>query len=225
MSFGGWRVLVCLGAVLSISCSTPTEGPQREKPYAAGAGSASSRSADETKQRDARRKQSDQFSNIRLTTQHGEQVRFYDDLVKDKVVMVNLMYTTCTNICPGTAANLLKVHDAFGDRMGRDIFILSLSIDPEVDTPARLKRYWEVFGSKPGWLYLTGDYDEIDRLRHELGVYDLDPIIDADKTQHSGIVTFGNDRTNRWAALPALMHAEQMAATIARITWDGKWPR
>jgi Cu/Ag efflux protein CusF len=109
--------------------------------------------------------------------------------------------------------------------MGRDISILSLSIDPEVDTPDRLKRYWEALGSKPGWLYLTGDFDEIDRLRHELGVYDLDPIIDADKTQHSGIVTFGNDRTNRWAGLPALMHAEQMAATIARITWDGRWQR
>lgn len=214
----GWGVWVWLGAVLSMACSASFEEPQDS--YAA-----SSPGAEEPKQRGARRKQSDQFSNILLTTQHGEQVRFYDDLVKDKVVMINLMYTTCTKICPGTAANLVQVHAALGERMGRDISILSLSIDPEVDTPERLKRYWEAFGSKPGWLYLTGDFDEIDRLRHELGVYDLDPIIDADKTQHSGVLTFGNDRTNRWAALPALMHAEQMAATIVRITSDGKWQR
>ena len=219
----GWRVLICLGAALSISCSPATEEPQRPGTDAAVGGSASSRGADEPKQRGAGRKQSDQFSDILLTTQHGEQVRFYDDLVKDKVVIINLMYTTCVKICPGTAANLMKVHDVFGERMGRDVSILSISIDPDVDTPERLKRYWETFGSKSGWLYLTGDYDEIDRLRHELGVYDLDPIIDADKTQHSGIVTSGNDRTNRWIALPALMHAEQMAQSIARTTWDGEW--
>ena len=100
--------------------------------------------------------------------------------------------------------------------------MLSVSIDPEQDTPEVLKRYWETFGSKPGWYYLTGDYDEIDALRRSLGVYDLDPIIDADKTQHAGLITFGNDRTNRWSALPALMDARGIVETIRRITRDGE---
>jgi len=219
----GLRLAACLGALISLSCY-PSVGEQEPGDrYADVADSAASRPDDEAKRRGATRKRSDQFSDILLTTQHGEQVRFYDDLVKDKVVVINLMYTTCSKICPGTAANLVKMHRVFGERMGRDISILSLSIDPEFDTPERLKAYWEAFGSKSGWLYLTGDYDEIDRLRHDLGVYDLDPIIDADKTEHSGILTFGNDRTNRWAALPALMHAEQMAESIARLTWDDAW--
>ena len=96
--------------------------------------------------------------------------------------------------------------------------MLSISIDPSNDTPAVLKEYAGIYGHKKGWLYLTGDFDEIEDLRHSLGVYDLDPVIDADKTQHAGIITFGNDRTNRWAALPGLMDARQIARTIYRIT-------
>ena len=104
------------------------------------------------------------------------------------------------------------------------MLMLSISIDPEVDTPEALMRYAEIFdGPKPGWLFLTGHYAEIDRLRRSLGVYDLDPIVDADKTQHSGIITFGNDRTNQWAALPALMDSKGLAKTILRITRDPKW--
>ena len=220
-----WAVLVCLCAGLSISCSSQSEEPPAEGSNPAVAVSASSRSKDEPEQRIPRGKRSDQFANILLYTQHGEPVRFYDDLVKDQVVMINLMYTTCPTVCPATTANLAKVHKALGEWVGRDILMLSLSIDPEVDTPERLKRFWELFGSKPGWIFLTGDYDEIDRLRHELGVYDLDPVIDADKTQHSGIITFGNDRTDRWSALPALMHAEQMAETVVRATWDRQWQK
>ena len=113
----------------------------------------------------------------------------------------------------------MKDHKLLGDRVGRDILMLSISIDPKVDTPAVLRRYFKMYdGPKRGWLFLTGDYDEIDLLRHKLGVYDLDPIIDADKTSHSGLLTFGNDRTNRWAALPALMNSEEIVETILRIT-------
>ena len=177
--------------------------------------------------RGARRgKVSARFPNIVLRTQCDTPVRFYDDLVKDRIVIINFMYTTCSDICPGTSQNLEYVYEHLGTRMGREILMLSISIDPNTDSPARLRVYDETFGGpRPGWLYLTGDYDEIDALRRRLGVYDLDPIVDADKTQHSGIVTFGNDRTNQWAALPALMDSKGLARTILRITRDGKRKR
>jgi protein SCO1/2 len=165
-------------------------------------------------------KHSSKFSNIWLTTQHGKRVRFYDDLVKDKVVLINLMFTTCTNICPLNIVQLTKLHDLLKRRMGRDITMLSITIDPEVDTPETLNQYWQAFGAKPGWLFLTGKYAEIEILRRELGVYDLDPIIDADKSQHSGILTIGNDRTDRWLALPIMMHLRQLGVTILRNTQD-----
>ena len=175
--------------------------------------------------RGTRRKQSDRFSNIELQTQFGERVAFYDDLIRDKAVIVNFFYTTCAKICPGTAAQLAKMNDALGRWIGDEITMLSISIDPEVDDPARLKEYWEIFGSKPGWLMLTGDEDEINRVRRQMGVYDLDPVIDADKTEHAGILTFGNDRTDRWAALPAFMHRERMIETILHTTRDSEWHR
>lgn len=206
-------------AAFSLACE-PQSVVSREE---TGQDSEVASGAVEPSVRGDRRKQSDRFSNITLQTQHGESVRFYDDLVKDRAVVINFVYTTCTKICPGTTAQLAKINDSFGPWIGEAITMLSITIDPDVDDSERLKRYWELFGSKPGWLFLTGDYDEIDGLRRELGVYDLDPVIDADKTQHAGIVTFGNDRTDRWTALPVFMHRRLLAKTILDTTWDDQW--
>ena len=134
-------------------------------------------------ERTPRGKPSDKIPNILVVSQDNESYRFYDDLVKDRIVIANLMYTTCDGICPGTTRNLGRVHKLLGDRVGRDILFVSISID-EQDTPEKLKAYAENFGEKKGWYYLTGDYDEIELLRRRLGLYDLDPVIDADKTQH-----------------------------------------
>jgi protein SCO1/2 len=192
-------LLACLAAAFSSTFLVPEETPRQRGPV---------------------RKQSDQFSNVVLTTQHGARVRFYDDLVKDKAVIINLMYSGCGEICPANSAELARINDVLGSRMGRDITMLSISIDPVSDTPARLKGYWEAFGAKPGWLFLTGKPAEIERLRRELGAYDLDPQIDADPTQHSGFITVGNDRTDRWTALPLLMHRGQLVGTILKLSRD-----
>ena len=173
----------------------------------------------------AKRKQSDKFSNIWLTTQHGKRVRFYNDLVKDKVVLINLMYTTCTNVCPMNTVQLTQLHELLERWMGKDVTLLSITIDPENDDRRVLNEYWQAFGAKPGWLFLTGKFEEIERLRRELGVYDLDPVVDADKSQHAGILTIGNDRTDRWLALPIMMHLRQLAKTIVRNTHDKHWRR
>jgi len=198
--------------------TAPLKGAEATSP--AGAGSASPQlHSPPIRDPSGRRRQSDRFPNPLLITQDETPVRFYDDLVKDRTVIVNFMYASCSNICVPIAQNLGRVHKLLGDRMGRDIQILSLTIDSKVDDPAALRKYIEINGGdKEGWLYLTGDYDEIDRVRRSLGVYDLDPVIDADKSEHSGLITFGNDRTDRWAALPALMDSEEIVETVLRIT-------
>jgi protein SCO1/2 len=166
-------------------------------------------------------KMSDRFPNILLYTHDNKPVRFYDDLIKNKTVIIDFMWATCDDNCPVKTMNMVKVHRLLGPRVGRDILMLSISLEGKRDTPAALRQYMEHYGgAKPGWLYLTGDYDEVDSLRYSLGVYDLDPVIDADKESHAGIITFGNDRTNRWAALPALMNTRGIARTISRITRD-----
>jgi len=166
----------------------------------------------------ARQQMRRNLPNILLYTQDGEPVRFYDDLVKDRIVLINFMYTQCTGKCPPTTRSLVKVQDLLGDRVGTDILILSISLDPEVDTPQVLKAYADDFGAGPGWVYLTGQFDDIDMLRHKLGVFDPDPIIDADKTNHAGLLTFGNERTGRWAALPALLETDEIVRAVLRIT-------
>lgn len=182
-------------------------------------GSPSSRITDRPDGRIRTGKVSDRFPNNLLYTQDNKSVRFYDDLVKDRTVIIDFMYTTCEDDCPLKTANLAKVHKLLGNRVEHDILMLSISLDGKHDTPKMLGRYAERYGGlKRGWLYLTGDYDEVGVLRRRLGVYDLDPIIDADKASHAGIVTFGNDRTNRWAALPALMDSREMVRTILWIT-------
>lgn len=121
----------------------------------------------------------------------------------------------------------MKVHKHFRKRVGKDVFFLSISIDSNVDKPEVLAGYREAF-DRPwtGWYHLTGDYDEIESLRWILGVYDEDPVVDADKTEHAGIVTFGNDNTNWWAGVPALMDPILVSDAIIRIAGNPtKQPR
>jgi protein SCO1/2 len=157
------------------------------------------------------------IANPVLQTHEGKRVRFYGDLVKGKTVVINFMYSQCNGICPGITENLVKLQDAFGDRLGRDVFILSVSIDPKRDTPAALNEYAESLGTKPGWFFLTGQLDDITRLRRSLGLYDPDPVVDADRSQHSGVVVYGNDRLDRWAAMPGLTTPAFMASNILRL--------
>ncbi len=105
------------------------------------------------------------FPNTPLLTQDGEKVHFFDDLIKDKVVAINFIFTGCSDSCPVETARLRQVQKILGDRVGKDIFLYSISIDPYNDTPATLKRYAEKFGIGPGWTLLDGDADDIEQLR------------------------------------------------------------
>jgi len=172
--------------------------------------------------RPARGKTSDPFPDILVTDQHGQEFRFFEDLIKDRSVVVNFMFTQCALICPGTSSHLVRLHKAFDGAVGRELTFLSVSLDPQHDTPEVLHRYWQAFGELPGWHYLRGNYEEIELLRRRMGVYDLDPVVDADKTQHAGILTFGNDATDRWAALPALSTIVDLKETITRFSLGGK---
>src|SRR6476469_8995931 len=114
---------------------------------------------------------SNYFPNVTLTTQDGKKVQFYDDLIKGKIVAINLIYTTCKFACPLETARLAQVYRLIGDRMGRDVFFYSISIDPDTDTPAVLKEYAEKFHAGPGWLFLTGKKSDIDVISRKLGIY------------------------------------------------------
>ena len=215
---GRWGLWLCIPFTLSIFLLVDGGMSVAEESSPTGLLTASARSDENFGYPPLSGKTSDRFPNILLRTQENKPVYFYQDLVKDKSVIVNFMYTTCKGSCVPTTAKLAQIHKLLGERMGDDILILSISLDPAVDTPQVLKEYISQFGNYPGWYFLTGNYEEIELLRHRMGVYDLDPIIDADKTQHAGILTFGNDKTDQWAALPALMDHRGIVRTVLRIT-------
>jgi len=116
-----------------------------------------------------------------------------------------------------TTANLVQVQNALGERLGREVFIYSITLDPQTDTPEVLKQYAEGYGAKPGWYFLTGQDEEIQVLRRKLGIYDRDPVIDADKTQHIGLIVYGNEATGKWGAVPALLASERIVQAVLRV--------
>ena len=142
------------------------------------------------------------FPNVELTTHEGKKVRFYDDLIKDKIVVINFMYADCEGICPTITANLVQAQKLLGDHVGRDIFMYSLTLSPEKDTPEALKRYAKMHGVKPGWLFLTGNPDDIERLRRSLGFFTGNVKLDKDKSNHIGMVKYGNERREWWGMCP-----------------------
>ncbi len=137
------------------------------------------------------------FPNVILLTQDNQPVRFYDDMLKGKVVVISFMFTTCTSLCPMTTAHLASVQEQLGERLGRDVFIISISVDPANDTPAALKKFAESFKAKPGWFFLTGDKENIRMVRAKLGING------EDKMQHTGMVILGNEATGQWRKMPA----------------------
>ena len=170
-------------------------------------------------------KVSAKFPNIDLIDHNGNAVKFYDDLVKDQIVIINYFFTQCKGSCPGTTCCLQRLRSDFPRDFAGKLRIISLSLNPEEDSPVQLREYMQSRGIEDDserckWTFATGTWPDLDRLRRALGLYELDPVLDADRTQHAAILTFGNDRTNRWAALPIGSAYGDVKQTIVRIVGD-----
>lgn len=146
------------------------------------------------------------FPNVPLITQDGQQVRFFEDLIKDKRVMINFIYTRCQDACPLATAKLAQLKRRLGDRVGRDLFIYSITLDPEHDTPEVLKAYAQRFRAGPGWLFLTGTREAIDAVRFKLGQR-------RKKEEHNNFVLLGNNGT--WMKSPLF---DDLNLLVTRVT-------
>jgi len=162
----------------------------------------------------------DYFPNVALTTQDGKVVRFYDDLIKGKAVAVNLVYTRCTASCPLETAKLAQVQRLLGDRVGKDIFFYSISIDPEHDTPEVLKAYAEKFHAGPGWLFLTGNADDIKLVSRRLGLSSLTDF--ANRDGHQPSLMIGNEPSGEWMRNSAVDNPRFLAVTMSNFFGNRK---
>jgi protein SCO1 len=155
------------------------------------------------------------FPNLPVMNQHGEKLRFYDDVIKGKIVVISFIYTSCTDICPLTTSRLAQVAEHFADRLGRDMFFVSMTVDPKNDTPERLKAYAEPFHSGPGWIFLTGSPDDIRAINRRLGEQMRS------LNEHRNEIVLGNDATGEWQRNSAFGDLERVVMDIRAM--DPKW--
>ena len=154
------------------------------------------------------------FSDVELIDQDGKKVRFYSDVLKGKTVVVNAFFTSCTSVCPPMNRNMQKIQEALGDRVGRDVFFVSITVDPAVDTPERLKEYAKNFHAGPGWVFLTGKKENLDWALYKLGQYV------ENKDDHKTILIVGNESTGLWKKAFAMANIAELVQVVESVVND-----
>jgi protein SCO1/2 len=158
--------------------------------------------------------QREHLPNVPLVTQDGDRVRFYDDLVKDRKVVLTFMSTGAVPASTTVTENLAKLQRFFGARVGRDMFLYSISRTPERDTPAVLRDWATQHGAGPGWTFLTGRPADVEALRRALGFVSPDPVEDADPVYAIGQLRHGVEPEMRWAHCQALASPRVIAHAL-----------
>jgi protein SCO1 len=154
------------------------------------------------------------FTDVNLVDQNGRTLRFYSDLLKGKTVIANAFFTTCTGVCPPMNRNLEMVQNALGDRLGRDVFIISISVDPVTDTPERLRDYAKRFHARSGWTFLTGPKENVDQALYKLGSYV------ENKNDHTTVIIIGNEGTGLWKKAFGLAKADELLKLVYDVAND-----
>ncbi len=152
------------------------------------------------------------FPNVVLTNQDDKKMRFYDDLIRGKTVMIQFFFVNCEKYCPMVTPNLVRVQRELKRRGVSNIDLISITVDPERDTPQALREYAAKFDVQPGWHFLTGSKADIDSIRRELGVWDPDE----KRIEHMNVLTIGKEPTGQWIAIEALAKTDDIVQTALR---------
>ena len=155
------------------------------------------------------------FPNLPVVTHEGKTLRFYDDLIKGKIVVINFIYTSCQDICPVATARLAQVEEKLGDKVGRDFFFISMTVDPEHDTPERLNEYAKAFGAGPGWFFVTGKPEDIRAINYKLGERSRS------LSEHRNEIVLGNEPGSQWQRDNLFGDLDRLVITIQGM--DPKW--
>lgn len=157
---------------------------------------------------------SEYFPDLPLVNQDGESMLFYSDLIADKKVVINVFFTSCVGVCPMLSQKMAAVQRELGDRLGKEVRLVSISVDPKTDTPQRLKAYAARFEARPGWYLLGGDKENVDGVLQKLGQYVKD------KEGHSNILLVGNLETGRWKKVFGLAPAKEVVGAVMAVLND-----
>ncbi|HEX3531109.1 MAG TPA: SCO family protein [Thermoanaerobaculia bacterium] len=158
------------------------------------------------------------FGDIPLVDQDGHTLRLYSDLLKGRTVVIDAMFTSCAGACPLMSDNLAKIQDWLGDRLGKDVYLLSFSVDPGIDTPAKLKEYAARLKARPGWYFLTGTKENVDAALTKLGQHA------ETREAHSNLFLIGNDKTGLWKKAFGLAKPADLIPIVESVLHDALSP-
>jgi protein SCO1/2 len=148
------------------------------------------------------------FTDVELTNQNGQKMRLYSDLIAGKTVVINSFFSTCVGICPVMAATFTRIQNKLGDRLGRDVILISVTVDPETDTPARLREYAKSMSAKPGWYFVTGRRENVEQALAKLGLRA------AKKEDHTSVMIIGNEPKGVWKKAFGLASSEDIVKMV-----------
>jgi len=156
------------------------------------------------------------FTDLPLVTGNGEPVRFYSDVLKDRIVVINFVFTHCQDACPLMTQKLRSARELLDEGLRNSVYFVSISIDPERDSPAQLKAFAEKFQVNDAhWVFLTGDKENVEQIVRKLGQYTQDV------EDHSTLVLAGNVRTQHWMKIPPMVPAWGIAEKLKLLAEDG----
>ena len=151
------------------------------------------------------------FTDVLLTNQDGQKMRLYSDLIAGKTVVINSFYSSCTSICPIMAGTFKRIQSVLGDRLGRDVILISVTVDPETDTPARLREYAKSVSARPGWYFVTGDRKNVEQALKKLGL-----LVEA-KEDHQAVMIIGNERKGVWKKAFGMAKSEDIVKMVEEV--------
>jgi protein SCO1 len=154
------------------------------------------------------------FTDVVLVNQNGQQMRLYSDLIRSKTVIIIPFFTSCTGACPVMNQNLAKIQDWLGDRLGKDAFMISISVDPSTDTVPKLQEYARKFSAKPGWYFLSGKRENVEFALMKLGNY-----VET-REDHNNIMIIGNEKTGLWKKAFSLAAIESLIPIVESVLND-----
>ena len=172
--------------------------------------------AQTTSHRPNRRWGANYFPNVPVIDQNGRTLHFYDDVIKGKIVVISFIYTSCQDLCPLNTARMAQLYDKLDGAVGRDLFFISMTVDPENDTPERMKAFADAFDVGPGWLFLTGKVADIRAINYKLGDRS-----DRSLSEHRNEIVLGNDAISDWQRASAFGDLGSVAQAIRQM--NPKW--
>ena len=161
----------------------------------------------------------DYYSDRKLVTQDGREVRFYSDILKDRVVLINFFFTNCRTTSARQCKVISDLQRLLGSHLGKDVFLVSMTVDPVHDTPDRIKSYARVFAARKGWIFLTGKKENVDFVNMRLGSYTDDP------NAHPAFIILANVKTGHWIKVDPDTGARELADRLLKLLTESRGGR